>query len=89
MKKITLFIMMLVMCATTTFAQTAITSAEDVKPGKIYWFHNLYMAGYESYGYSSSLIFPDHEDYNNMLWCSAYWTGENDTTDPNQQFAFV
>ena len=80
---------MLVMCATTTFAQTAITSAEDVKPGKIYWFHNLYMAGYESYGYSSTMIYPDTEGSNHMLWCSSKWTGDNDPTDPNQQFAFV
>ena len=80
---------MLVMCATTTFAQTAITSAEDVKPGKIYWFRNQWLAGYEAYGYSSSIIYPDTEGSNHMLWCSASWTGDNDPTDPNQQFAFV
>ena len=91
MKKFTLFIMMLVMCATTTFAQTAITSAEDVKPGKLYWFRSLFMysQGYEGYGYSSTLVYPDSEGYNDMIWASGTWVGANDHTDPNQQFAFV
>ena len=81
MKKFTLFIMMLVMCATTTFAQTAITSAEDVKPGKLYWFRSLFMysQGYEGYGYSSTLVYPDSEGYNDMIWASepVYLTGFN------------
>ena len=91
MKKITLFIMMLVMCATTTFAQTAITSAEDVKPGKLYWFRSLFMysQGYEGWGYSSTIVYPDSEGYNDMIWASGTWVGANDHTDPNQQFAFV
>ena len=84
MKKFTLFIMMLVMCATTTFAQTAIASPDDVKPGKIYWFKNCWLSGYE--GYSASLAYNADKG---MIWCSSNIGVAEDPTDPIQQYAFV
>lgn len=87
MKKFTLFIMMLVMCATTTFAQTAITSPDEVKAGKIYWFENAWL---NEYTYST-IVYPaeEGEPYTSMLWSSYALEIANDTNDPNQQFAFV
>ncbi len=84
MKKFTLFIMMLVMCATTTFAQTAIEAPEDVKPGKIYWFKNCWLSGYE--GYSATLAYNADKG---MIWCSSQIGVAEDPTDPIQQYAFV
>ncbi len=84
MKKFTLFIMMLVMCATTTFAQTAIEAPEDVKPGKIYWFKNCWLSGYE--GYSATLAYNADKG---MIWCSSNIGVAEDPTDPIQQYAFV
>ena len=79
---------MLVMCATTTFAQTAITSVDDVKPGKVYWFENLFLYDYGR----SSLYFPsESEDENDksMLWSAYVWSITDNPEDPNQQYAFV
>lgn len=86
MKKFTFFIMMLVMCATTTFAQTAITSLDDVKTGKIYWFQNRYLT---NLGYASSLYYPGVDGWNDYLWSSAGWLEADDPQDPNEHFAFV
>ena len=79
--------MMLVMCATTTFAQTAITSPDEVKAGKIYWFENAWL---NQYSYST-IIYPaeEGEPYTQMIWSSYAMQVANDTNDPNQQFAFV
>ena len=85
MKKITLFIMMLVMCATTTFAQTAITSAEDVKPGKVYWFENSFLQPYGGH----CLYYTPTEGYNNLLWCGYVFGAAASAEDVNQQYAFV
>ena len=90
MKKFTLFIMMLVMCATTTFAQTAIEAPEDVKPGKIYWFQSGWLT---AYGNRCSLYYPSSsqdEADKQLLWSSYVWEGvEDNFEDPNQQYAFV
>ena len=85
MKKITLFIMMLVMCATTTFAQTAITSVDDVKPGKVYWFENSFL---QPYG-GNCLYYTASEGYNNLLWCGYVFGAAASAEDVNQQYAFV
>ena len=85
MKKFTLFIMMLVMCATTTFAQTAITSAEDVKPGKVYWFENSFLQPYGGH----CLYYTPSEGYNNLLWCGYVFGAAASAEDVNQQYAFV
>ena len=88
MKKFTLFIMMLVMCATTTFAQTAITSVDDVKPGKAYWFENQFL---KQYG-NAFLYYPagsSNEAYKSLLWTGYWWEVASDANDPNQQYAFV
>ena len=90
MKKFTLFIMMLVMCATTTFAQTAITSPDDIQSGKIYWFENGWLNAYAD---RSSLYYPsgaEMEADKLLLWSSYVWGGaSNNPEDPNQQYAFV
>ena len=90
MKKFTLFIMMLVMCATTTFAQTAITSPDDVKAGKIYWFQSGWLT---AYGNRCSLYYPSSsqdEADKQLLWSSYVWEGvEDNFEDPNQQYAFI
>ena len=91
MKKFTLFIMMLVMCATTTFAQTAITSAEDVKPGKVYWFKNYWLESFNA-GYPSTLYYPGNSDEDaakTQIYSSYYWGVANNMEDVNQQFAFI
>ena len=93
MKKFTLFIMMLVMCATTTFAQTAITSPDDVKSGKIYWFESSMQASYQW----GTLIYINHENtnYSNKLWASGVWTDSNGNSieptynDTRQLFSFI
>ena len=85
MKKFTLFIMMLVMCATTTFAQTAITSVDDVKPGKAYWFENSFL---QPYG-GNCLYYTASEGYNNLLWCGYVFGAAASAEDVNQQYAFV
>ena len=76
---------MLVMCATTTFAQTAITSAEDVKPGKVYWFENSFL---QPYG-GNCLYYTASEGYNNLLWCGYVFGAAASAEDVNQQYAFV
>lgn len=88
MKKFTLFVMMLVATVSMTFAQTAITAPEDVKPGKIYWLENGWLV---QYGYST-LYYPsatETEAYKDKIWSSYVWQVNNDTADPNQQFTFV
>ena len=93
MKKCVLFIMMLVMCATTTFAQTAITSPDDVKSGKIYWFESSMQASYQW----GTLIYINHENtnYSNKLWASGVWTDSNGNSieptynDTRQLFSFI
>ena len=76
---------MLVMCATTTFAQTAITSAEDVKPGKVYWFENSFLQPYGGH----CLYYTPSEGYNNLLWCGYVFGAAASAEDVNQQYAFV
>jgi hypothetical protein len=90
MKKFTLFIMMLVMCATTTFAQTAITSTEDVKAGKIYWFLNYWLESFNA-NYPSTLLYPadQNDEAKKSIYSSYYWGVQNNMEDPNQQFALI
>ena len=76
---------MLVMCATTTFAQTAITSVDDVKPGKVYWFENSFL---QPYG-GNCLYYTASEGYNNLLWCGYVFGAAASAEDVNQQYAFV
>ena len=84
---------MLVMCATTTFAQTAITSPDDVKSGKIYWFESSMQAS-NQWG---TLIYINHENtnYSNKLWASGVWTDSNGNSieptynDTRQLFSFI
>ena len=84
---------MLVMCATTTFAQTAITSPDDVKSGKIYWFESSMQASYQW----GTLIYINHENtnYSNKLWASGVWTDSNGNSieptynDTRQLFSFI
>lgn len=93
MKKFTLFIMMLVMCATTTFAQTAIESPEDIQSGKIYWFDNV-MNQTNGWG---TLIYVNHENpnYSNKLWATCVWQDSNGNgieatpEDSAQLFSFI
>ena len=85
--------MMLVMCATTTFAQTAITSPEDIQSGKIYWFDNVMN---QSNGWGT-LIYVNHENpnYSNKLWASYLWEDSNGNSieatpeDSAQLFSFI
>ena len=76
---------MLVMCATTTFAQTAITSAEDVKPGKVYWFENSFLQPYGGH----CLYYTPTDGYNTLLWCGYAFGAAASAEDVNQQYAFV
>lgn len=80
---------MLVMCATTTFAQTAITSPDEVKPGKIYWFQSGWLT---AYGNRCSLYYPsgsEAEADKQLLWSAYVWDVDDNFEDPNQQYAFV
>ena len=76
---------MLVMCATTTFAQTAITSAEDVKPGKVYWFENSFLQPYGGH----CLYYSSNPSYSSLLWCGYAFGAAASAEDVNQQYAFV
>ena len=90
MKKFTLFIMMLVMCATTTFAQTAITSPEDVKPGKAYWFANYWLQSFGVGKYPSGLYYPTEDArYHGQVYAAYYFSSADNMENPDQQFAFV
>ena len=85
--------MMLVMCATTTFAQTAIEAPEDIQSGKIYWFDNV-MNQSNSWG---TLIYVNHENpnYSNKLWATSVWQDSNGNgieatpEDSAQLFSFI
>lgn len=85
MKKFYFFMMMLVCGIANAVAQTPITAPEDVKPGKIYWFDNLYLSTYGP----STLYYSASDGYTDKLWSSYVWDVANDPSDPNQQFAFV
>lgn len=86
MKKFYFFMMMLICGISTAVAQTPIGAPEDVKPGKLYWFDNYYLV---SNGVTSTLLVVNEEGYSDLVWSAYAWDVANDTTDPNQQFAFV
>ena len=88
MRKFTFLMTLLFAFAKVSFAQTAITAIEDVKPGKLYWFDNRYLASYE---YPSTLFWPNSTNaaHNNRLWCTYYFGAENNIEDPRQLFTFV
>ena len=71
MRKFTLFLSMFVAFAMTAFAQTPISSPEDIQSGKIYWFDNV-MNQSNQWG---TLVYVNHENpnYSNKLWASAVW----------------
>ena len=81
---------MLVMCATTTFAQTAITSPEDVKPGKAYWFANYWLQSFGVGKYPSGLYYPTEDArYHGQVYAAYYFSSADNMENPDQQFAFV
>ena len=94
MRKFYLVISLLVAFAVQALAQTEeltpISAPEDFKPGKIYWFDNLYLAGYS---YPSTMFWPnssENEAYNDRLWSNYVFSGAiNDSQDPRQQFTVV
>ena len=92
MKKFTLSLLALIVCA-TTFAQTPINTVADIKPGKLYWFDNAQIGGWWE-DESSSIYFD--KVFGDRL-CSSYFskyaegreTITNNVNDPLQQFAFI
>ena len=91
MKKITLFIMMLVAYVATTFAQTPISSPSDVTPGKIYWMSN---GQYVEWKYGSAMYFDRiFGDRIALGYFGQYGEGrggfKDNPEDPDQQFAFI
>ena len=91
MKKFTLFIMMLVACVSMTFAQTAITSPDDIQSNKTYWISNC---RYYTWDYGSAMYFD--RIFNDRI-CLGYFgqAGEgrgdfvDNPEDPDQHFAFI
>lgn len=92
MKKFTLLTFMLLTCA-MSFAQTEITSPEEIQPGKIYWFENgQYKAWFEM---DNATIYFD-ETFGDRI-CLTYFSTvaeghtpvADDPNDPKQQFAFI
>ena len=90
MKKFTLSLLALIICA-MTFAQTAITSPSDIQPGKTYWISN---GQYYTWNYASAMYFD--RIFGDRI-CLGYF-GQADPDrgdfvdnpeDPDQQFAFI
>ncbi len=79
---------MFVAFAMTAFAQNPISSIEDFKPGKIYWFEWAWL---QPYTYSTAM-YPDSEEspeLNGLIWSSYSLQIPNDINDPRQQFTVV
>lgn len=93
MRKFTLFLSMFVAFAMTAFAQTPISSPEEIQSGKIYWFDNV-MNQSNQWG---TLIYVNHENpnYSNKLWSSGAWPGSDGNAiaatpeDTTQLFSFI
>ena len=89
MRKFTLFLTLLFATAKMATAQEFISSLEDFKPGKVYWFANSFL---KAYNYCQTMFWPNatNESYNDRIWCAYVFTGtQDDPTDPRQQFTVV
>ena len=90
MKKITLFIMMLLVWIATS-AQSAITSPDEIQPGKTYWISN---GRYYTWDYASAMYFD--RVFGDRI-CLGYFGQAaegrgnfvDNPEDPDQQFAFI
>lgn len=93
MKKFTLLFTMLIAWVGASFAQTAITSVDDIKSDKVYWFEFFYSSDGEND--LGTIMSVANEQYKDQLWCtSVFRDGDGnqilpDNTSPSQHFAFI